>query len=42
MYCEKCNAIVVVIGVEINKTCTCNAPIIAEMEAVVIQKSSLE
>ena len=42
MYCKKCKSEVVQIKNEYVKTCTCDAPIIAEMEAVVIQNSNLE
>lgn len=42
MYCKECNAVVVQIENEYIKTCTCDAPIIAEMEAVVIQSSRFE
>ena len=42
MYCKKCKAVVVQIENEYVKTCTCDAPIIAEMEATVIQTSNLE
>ena len=42
MYCAECKAVVVVIEGEYVKTCTCDAPIIAEMEATVIQSSNLE
>ena len=42
MYCAECKAIVVEIDNEFVKTCTCEAPIVAEMEATVIQTSNLE
>lgn len=42
MYCKKCNAVVMQIKNEYKKTCTCEAPIIAEMKATVIQNSNLE
>ena len=42
MYCAECKAIVVEIDNEFVKTCTCEAPIVAEMEAIVIQSSNLE
>jgi hypothetical protein len=42
MYCAECKAVVVQIENGYAKTCTCEAPIIAEMEATVIQNSNLE
>ena len=42
MYCAECKAVVVKIEDGYAKTCTCDAPIIAEMEAIVIQNSNLE
>jgi hypothetical protein len=42
MYCAECKATVVQIENEYIKTCTCEASIVAEMEATVIQTSNLE
>ena len=42
MYCKKCKVVVVIVDGEYKKTCTCEAPIIAEMKATVIQNSNLE
>lgn len=42
MYCKKCKSEVVQIKDKYAKTCTCDAPIIAEMKATVIQSSNLE
>ena len=42
MYCKKCKAVVVIVDGEYKKTCTCEAPIVAEMKATVIQNSNLE
>lgn len=42
MYCADCKSIVVESQGEVFKTCTCDAPIIAEMEATVVQHSSID
>ena len=42
MYCSNCKTIVIESKGEIFTPCNCNAPIIAYMEAKVIQKSDLE
>ena len=42
MYCEKCKLSVIVIDSEIIKACECEAPIIADMEATVIQTSNID
>jgi uncharacterized Zn finger protein (UPF0148 family) len=42
MYCSNCKTPVVEIEGKVVKVCTCDAPIIAEMEAKVIQSSNLE
>lgn len=42
MYCSNCKTTVIESQGEVFKACTCDAPIVAEMEATVIQISSLE
>lgn len=43
MYCSKCGLTVIVLSdARVVKACECNAPIIAEMKATVIQNSNLE